>query len=63
MTDGDTALLRDEPQGFADAILRLLNDQPLAEAMGERARALVVQRYDWRASAERLEALVQRVAR
>jgi glycosyltransferase involved in cell wall biosynthesis len=63
VTDGDTAFLRDEPAAFADAIVRLLHDQPLAEAMGARARALVVQRYDWRASAERLEALVQRVTR
>lgn len=63
VTDGDTGYLRDDPAGFAEAIVRLLADRPLAEAMGERARALVVACYDWRASAERLEALVQRVAR
>ena len=63
VTDGDTAFLRDDAAGFADAIVRLLGDRALAEAMGARARDLVVRRYDWRASADRLEALVQRVAR
>jgi len=63
VADGDTAFLRDEPAGFAAAVVRLLDDKPLAEQMGARARALVVRRYDWRASAERLEALVLRVAR
>jgi len=62
VSDGDTAFLRDDPAGFAAAIIRLLKDRPLAEAMGARARALVVSRYDWRASADRLEALVRRVA-
>jgi len=63
VSDDDTAFLRDDAAGFAQAIVRLLGDKPLAEAMGARARSLAVQRYDWRASAERLEALVQRVAR
>jgi glycosyltransferase involved in cell wall biosynthesis len=63
VTEGDTAFLRDDPAGFAAAVVRLLDDEPLAAAMGARARALVVARYDWRACAERLDALVQRVVR
>jgi len=59
--DGDTVLLRDDDEGFAAALVRLLEDRELAQAMGTRARKLVVEHYDWRASAERLEALLQRV--
>lgn len=60
--EGETAFLRDEPAAFAEAIVHLLENRELAAVMGARARRLVVERYDWRASAARLEALVQRVA-
>lgn len=62
VTDADTAFLRDDDAGFAAAVVRLLTDLPLAEAMGARSRALAVARYDWRASADRLDTLVRRVA-
>ncbi len=60
--DGETVLLRDDDAGFAAAVVRLLEDRALAEAIGARARTLVVAQYDWRASAERFEALLERVA-
>ena len=60
--DGDTAFLRDDDAGFAAALVSLLRDRELAAAMGSRARALVVDRYDWSLSVARLEALLQRVA-
>jgi glycosyltransferase involved in cell wall biosynthesis len=61
VADGDTVFLRDDDAGFAAAIVRLLGDRPLAESMGARGRAVVQAKYDWRASAERLDALIARV--
>lgn len=44
-------LLADEPQRFADAVVRLLSDRPSRDAMGEAGQAAVAARYTW----ERLE--------
>ena len=52
---GEHLLIADDPAGFASAIVRLLADPDAAEAMGRRGRALVERRYDWAASALRLE--------
>ena len=43
-----------EPRAFAEAILRLLDDPPLCEAMGRRARALAETRYSWHSLVEPL---------
>lgn len=61
--DGACLLLRDDAEGFAEAIVALLTDRERARAMGARGRALAVARYDWRDSAARFEALLSRVAR
>ena len=45
----------DEPERFADAIVRLLGDAPHRRALAQRARILVCARYDVRAVMERLE--------
>jgi spore coat protein SA len=55
---GVTGLLvppRDEV-ALARALIRLCSDRPLAAAMGERARALVAERFTWRTQAIRLAA-------
>jgi glycosyltransferase involved in cell wall biosynthesis len=56
--NGVTGLLvppRDEV-ALARAIVQLLENRRLAEAMGARARALVADRFTWRAQAARLAA-------
>jgi sugar transferase (PEP-CTERM/EpsH1 system associated) len=55
LTPGRDLLVGDDPQTFADAVVRLLRDDNARWVMGERARALVVERYDWRAAARVLE--------
>ena len=45
---GEHLLLADTPAEFAAAVLRLLDDPPLAQAIGARGRALAVARYDYR---------------
>jgi glycosyltransferase involved in cell wall biosynthesis len=48
-------LIADEPEGFAAAVVRLLDDPGLAARLGRSARRLAVERYSWRAAASRLE--------
>ena len=45
--DGVEILIADTPQGFADAVLRLLKDPALRAGLRERGRALVEVRYGW----------------
>ena len=44
--DGYELLLRDSPQEFADACLRLLNDSELCQQLGQNAQSLVRRCYD-----------------
>lgn len=47
-------MIRDDAEGFAEAITMLLADPGKREAMGEQARSVVRSRYDWSAIAPRL---------
>jgi sugar transferase (PEP-CTERM/EpsH1 system associated) len=47
-------LIADDATGLAHQIARVLSDDALAQRLGDRARSLVVQRYSWRSSVERL---------
>ncbi len=63
LTHGETALLADEPETFANATVSLLQDAALRQRLGERGRQLVLDRYDWRAIYERLEEAFQEAVR
>ncbi len=41
-------LIRDQPAAFADAVARMLEDDALCDRIAAAARALAVERYDWR---------------
>jgi glycosyltransferase involved in cell wall biosynthesis len=45
---GETAMITDDPQQFADYTVQLLNDAPMRARLGENGRKLVLERYDWR---------------
>jgi polysaccharide biosynthesis protein PslH len=45
--DGDNALIRDEPQEFAKAVLTVLGDRELARRLGDRGRETVERFYSW----------------
>jgi glycosyltransferase involved in cell wall biosynthesis len=57
VTSGKEVLLADSPAGFADQLIRVLEDDALARRLGEEARRLVERKYGWAASAARLEGL------
>jgi len=63
LTNGETALLADDPETFAKATVSLLQDEALRQRLGERGRQLVLDRYDWRAIYERLEEAFQEAVR
>jgi glycosyltransferase involved in cell wall biosynthesis len=54
-------LIVDEPRAFADAVLRLFDDQEKRTDLGRRGRALVEQQYRWESVVERLEGFYTRL--
>jgi len=47
--------------GLGDAIVRVLTDQPLADSMRQRARAVVMGHYTWEGVVRRTIEILQRV--
>lgn len=60
--DGEHALLADDADAFAAAIMRLVGDRALAARLGAAGRALAEDVYDWRALGDRLEAALTGLA-
>jgi glycosyltransferase involved in cell wall biosynthesis len=56
-THGQEILIADSPEQFAAQVGRVLDDVDLTARLGLAARRLVEERYDWKASARRLETL------
>ncbi|MCU0623638.1 MAG: glycosyltransferase family 4 protein [Gemmatimonadaceae bacterium] len=54
VVSGDEALVADEPQSIADAVVTLLADPSRAATIGAAARRLVERRYAWRAIEARI---------
>jgi len=51
----ESVLLADSPGDFAAGLRRLLDDPGLGRSLGQRGRALVLERYSWDAVTSRLE--------
>jgi glycosyltransferase involved in cell wall biosynthesis len=56
VTDGVDIVLADDPGRFASAVVRLMRDDARRERLQRAARQIVIERYDWAAVAEHLEA-------
>lgn len=54
--DEEHLLIRDAPRAYAEAVLRVLDDDALAERLRSAGRALVESRYDWEMILPRYEA-------
>jgi glycosyltransferase involved in cell wall biosynthesis len=61
VVDGEHLLVADDPQSFADAVLRLGQDAEFASRLGRQGRALVEQRYTWESVVNRLEGFYRRL--
>ncbi len=51
---GEHLLLADDPQDFADAVARLLEDRYLRDRIGEAGRGLYLERFTWSTAWKRL---------
>jgi glycosyltransferase involved in cell wall biosynthesis len=52
LRDGHDALIRDDWDGFAEAVTRALTDERLARKIGAEARCTAESRFDWRKIAD-----------
>jgi glycosyltransferase involved in cell wall biosynthesis len=57
VVDGRTALVADDPGEFAAAVVRLLRDQDLSDALATEGRRVAV-KHDWHVLAEQYIAAV-----
>jgi sugar transferase (PEP-CTERM/EpsH1 system associated) len=62
LTDDRELLLADEPQDFADKVLRLLTDREMAERLGANGLARVRGQYSWAAMGKALDEAIQSVS-
>jgi glycosyltransferase involved in cell wall biosynthesis len=64
VVDGATGLIvpRDDPEALAEAVLRVLLDRALADAMGRAGRERAVELYSLDATVRQYEALYERLA-
>jgi glycosyltransferase involved in cell wall biosynthesis len=53
--DGEHLMLADDPDAFADAVLRLWNDAPSRARLGNAGRALYCERFTWPAAWKQLD--------
>ena len=62
VTDGRDVSIADDPEAFANAVLRLIANADERRRMEASARQLVVERYDWSAVAHDFEHALARVS-
>lgn len=55
VTDGANILIRDEPEAFAEAVLRVVTNAQLRDQFRTAGRQLVDEQYDWSRKFEQLE--------
>ena len=56
---GESVLISDTPQGFADSIVRLFNDPALKNHLASNAYRTVLQDYNWEHKGQQLEEVYQ----
>jgi glycosyltransferase involved in cell wall biosynthesis len=61
LADNREVLLADEPQAFADKVVRLLTDQKAAQQLGGNGLVRVQGQYSWAAKGKALETAIQSV--
>lgn len=45
--DGQEVIIRDDPQGIADAVVELLTNKTLYNTIADKAKKMVKEKYDW----------------
>ena len=57
--DKSEIIIADEPEDFANAILKLLKNVTLRDNMGKNARKLIIEKYSWDKCCERLNEIIK----
>jgi glycosyltransferase involved in cell wall biosynthesis len=60
VSDGEDILLADTPESFADVVIRLFQQEGLANEIGQRAAAKVRQQFGWDTVAESFASICER---
>ncbi|MCX7856163.1 MAG: glycosyltransferase family 4 protein, partial [Anaerolineae bacterium] len=58
---GRDLLIADDPEAFAAAVVRVLEDENLRAALSAAGRRLVAERYDWRVIGQQLTAFLEQI--
>ena len=61
LRDGEELLIADDPESFANAVVRVLSDQAFADELGKRAAANVRERFAWSSVANSFAEICQSV--
>ena len=57
LTEGEHLLIADQPVEFAKKTVQLLQDEELRSKLGSNGRKLMVEKYDWRILAMKLDGI------
>jgi len=60
--DGTQILVRDDPEGLAEAAIEILRDSNKAKALANNARKLVEEKYSWYKMSEYLDVIYEKTA-
>jgi len=60
VTDGEEIVLADDPESFANAVVRLLRNTDLADEIGRRAAARVRREFGWDTVADSFATICER---
>ena len=60
--DGKEVIIRDEPEGIAEAAIELLNDSKLYAKIADNAKKMVRKKYDWDQITKHLSSIYEEVA-
>jgi glycosyltransferase involved in cell wall biosynthesis len=61
--DGKDVLIADSADGFAESVIRLLNDSKLQMSIGSGGQSIVREKYDSKIIARRLDTIYHQVMR
>jgi glycosyltransferase involved in cell wall biosynthesis len=59
---GEEILVEDDPVGFAQSVIRLLEDEALSSSLAEKGRLLAESHYDWQVVLTKMDEIYNRAA-
>lgn len=60
VTPGENIVLADDPDIYAKQVIKLLNDKPIRQMIGQNARKFIEKNYSWEKTAEMLNDVIEK---